>query len=75
MGAPDGAWIEQQVQQREYRVPVVAQVSEKADSPQVKLILNIVELVGPGSVLAMIALGAWIMGKKFLGRWLSEEKK
>ena len=73
MGMPDGGeWLQQRVQQRELRVPVIEHASRAQDSPQAKLVLNLVEFFGPGTILTMIALGAWVMGRRVLGKWLDE---
>lgn len=75
MGMPDaGDWVNQQVQQRALYLPAIRQAHEMPQPKGTKLILDLVEFVGPGTVLTMIGLGAWVMGKKTLGKWFGEEK-
>lgn len=76
MGVPmDDGWMNQQVEQRSIYIPAIRQAHELEQPKGTKLILDLVEFLGPGTVLTMLALGAWVMGKKMLGKWFGEEKR
>lgn len=73
MGMPDaGDWVNQQVQQRAIYLPAIRQAHEMPQPKGTRLILDLVEFLGPGTVLTMIAIGAVVMGKKVLEKWLSK---
>lgn len=74
MGAPEGGWMNQQVQQREIRVPLVTRAHQEQLPKQTKFILDLVEFFGPGTVLTLIGLGALVAGRKVLGKWFGEER-
>ena len=79
MGAPtddpNNGWLQNQVQQRALYLPAIRQAHEMPQPKGTKFILDLIEFVGPGTVLTLIGLGALVMAKKALGKWFPEGGK
>ena len=76
MGAPmDDGWMNQQVEQRSIYIPAIRQAHEMPQPKGTKFILDLVEFLGPGTVITLIGLGALVMAKKALGKWFPEGGK